>query len=94
MELGGGVNMLIAKNNISRQSTIDINKVIIQKQQVEDNDTQMCKMDVKTLSKMKSHWYIQEVVWRPIVRSGPTLTTCGSKLFLFGGYNKLALNDI
>ena len=37
---------------------------------------------------------MRENVWKPPVRIGSTLTLCGNKLVLFGGFNKAALNDI
>jgi hypothetical protein len=43
---------------------------------------------------MRCHWAIIETNWRPCVRFGGTFTVCGSRVFLFGGYNKLALNDL
>ena len=53
------------------------------------------KIDAKVLPKIKCHWSIHECInWRPIVRAGATLTVCGNKVVLFGGYNKLAMNDI
>jgi hypothetical protein len=50
------------------------------------------RIDTKTLEKYRCHWTIKENDhWKPCVRIGATLTHCGSKAVLFGGYNKLAL---
>lgn len=51
-------------------------------------------MTVKELDKIKCYWSIKENVWKPAVRIGSTMTVCNSLIFLFGGYNRLALNDL
>ena len=43
---------------------------------------------------MKCFWCIKENVWKPAVRIGSTLNCCNGRLYLFGGYNKLAMNDL
>ena len=52
------------------------------------------KIETRLLDKLKVHWMIKENHWRPLVRIGATFTVCGNKVFLFGGYNKTALNDL
>jgi N-acetylneuraminic acid mutarotase len=44
---------------------------------------------------MKCHWTIKENIWKPSVRIGSALTLCANnRLYLFGGYNRLATNDL
>jgi len=53
------------------------------------------RIDAKVLEKYRCHWTIKEnEAWKPCVRIGATITNCGSKAVMFGGYNKLALNDV
>jgi hypothetical protein len=53
------------------------------------------RIDAKALEKFRCHWSIKENEgWKPCVRIGATLTHCGTKALLFGGYNKVAQNDI
>ena len=52
------------------------------------------KIDTQVLESIKGFWSIKENIWKPPVRIGSTLTVCGNRLFLFGGYNKMAMNDV
>jgi N-acetylneuraminic acid mutarotase len=53
------------------------------------------KLEPKILEKMKGHWTIKENIWKPSVRIGSALTLCaGNRLYLFGGYNKMATSDL
>jgi N-acetylneuraminic acid mutarotase len=52
------------------------------------------KIDAKVLEKMKCHWSIKDNAWKPPVRIGSSLTLCGNKIFMFGGFSKVALNDV
>lgn len=52
------------------------------------------RMDGKILENIKCYWSVKKNVWRPPVRIGATLTLCGNRIYMFGGYNKLAMNDL
>ncbi|CDW75223.1 kelch motif family protein [Stylonychia lemnae] len=53
------------------------------------------KIDLKTLENYKCHWTIKESVnWKPCVRIGASLVNCGNVIMMFGGYNKIALQDL
>lgn len=53
------------------------------------------KLDAKVLENYKCHWVIKENDgWKPCVRSAATLINVGNKAIMFGGYNKVALQDL
>ena len=43
---------------------------------------------------MTCHWSIKENIWKPPVRIGSSMTLCNNRVYLFGGYNKVAMNDL
>eukprot|EP00347_Sterkiella_histriomuscorum_P004971 403358389 len=53
------------------------------------------KIDTKALENFKCHWTIKENEgWKPCVRSGASLVHCQHRALMFGGYNKVALQDL
>lgn len=52
------------------------------------------KFDSKNLKALTAHWMIRENMWKPPVRISATLTKCGNKVYLFGGFSTVSLNDI
>ena len=43
---------------------------------------------------MKGYWTVKENYWKPPVRLGSNLVCYGNKIYMFGGYNKQAINDL
>jgi len=52
------------------------------------------KLDKQAMATLKAYWSIKENMWHPVVRIGGSLTLCGQKVFMFGGYNLGPLNDL
>ena len=51
-------------------------------------------MDHDVLSKFNCKWMIKENTHPPAVRLATDMTLLGNKIYMFGGYNKNALNEL
>jgi hypothetical protein len=45
------------------------------------------RLEHKILEKMKCYCKVKENLWKPPVRFGASLTNCGGRVYMFGGYS-------